>query len=103
LWGNGFGASINLTGQSVDIHNTWLKRLVDGGVLFVAPLILLFYSVYVSAVRNIKLRQLGKNHLMMFRTLFFLALLISMGEPNYLVGSFQGEAFFWALVGSILK
>lgn len=103
LWGHGFGASTTLTGYSIDIHNTWLKRLVDGGVLFVIPLVLLFYNFYKSAIKNIKLKGLNRNYLVLFRTLFFLSLFISMGEPNYLIGSFQGEAFFWALTGSFLK
>lgn len=103
LWGHGFGASFHLTGETIDIHNTWLKRLVDGGVLFVLPIVVLFYKLYVSVIRNIKFQHLNRNYLVMFRTLFFLSLLISMGEPNYLIGSFQGEAFFWALAGTFLK
>lgn len=102
LWGHGFGASTNLTGHSVDIHNTWLKRLVDGGLLLVVPVIILFYNLYKSGIKNIKQQRLPNNFLVLFRTLFFLALLISMGEPNYLIGSFQGEAFFWAMMGTCL-
>ena len=105
LWGNGFGASeylSELRGYKPDIHNTWLKRFVDGGILLLLPIVILFYKCYKSGVRNIKEQHLSGNYLIMFRTLFFLALFISMGEPNYLVGSFQGEAFFWAMISSFL-
>lgn len=105
LWGNGFGASEYLMekkGFAGDIHNTWLKRLVDAGLLLVGTLIILFYQLYKSGVRNLKKQKVSPNLLTLFRTMFFLALVISMGEPNYLIGSFQGEAFFWAVMSSCL-
>ncbi len=105
LVGYGFGASDYLTdleGYSPDIHNTILKRLVDGGILLVMPLIILFIFVYKKVIKNIKVHHLSSNYFLFFRSLFFVAILISMGEPNYLVGSFQGEGFFWALTSTFL-
>lgn len=105
LWGNGFGASnylMGINGYAGDIHNTWLKRLVDGGLMLVSPLIILFYFIYKSIIRYIRKEYLGRNYSIFFKTLFFLSILISMGEPNYLLGSFQGEAFFWVSISTFL-
>jgi hypothetical protein len=100
--GNGFGASLYYT-EGPDIHNTWLKRLVDGGIIFVLPLIFLFISLYKTIIEKTKRYYNGENHRVLIRALFIGSLFISMLEPNYLIGSFQGEAFFWALVSTYLK
>lgn len=102
FWGNGFGASTFYT-EGPDIHNTWLKRLVDGGILFVLPIILLFFFLYEKIIHRTWRYYNGDNHRVLIRSLFISALFISMLEPNYLVGSFQGEAFFWALACTYLK
>lgn len=100
--GNGFGASLYFT-DGPDIHNTWLKRLVDGGILFVLPIIFLFISLYNTIIKKTRRYYNSENHKVLIRSLFISSIFISMLEPNYLIGSFQGEAFFWALVSTYLK
>lgn len=100
--GNGFGASLYFT-DGPDIHNTWLKRLVDGGILFVIPLVILFISLYKTVIKKTNRFYNGENHRVLINSLFISAIFISMLEPNYLLGSFQGEAFFWALVSTYTK
>ncbi len=102
LIGNGFGATLYFT-NGPDIHNTWLKRLVDGGIIFVLPLIFLFVSLYKTIIKKTRRYYNGENHKILIRTLFISSIFISMLEPNYLIGSFQGEAFFWALISTYLK
>ena len=100
IWGHGYGASDYLTdmkGYFPEIHNTLLKRLVDGGILLIVPILFLFLIFYKQCILNIERFSEARNHLRLFRILFFLGIYISMVEPNYLIGSFQGEAFFWAL------
>lgn len=102
LFGNGFSATTKYT-YGPDVHNTWFKRLVDGGFIFIIPLIVLFISLYNTIIEKSSRYINGNYHRVLFRALFFSALFISMFEPNYLIGSFQGEAFFWALVCTYLK
>lgn len=100
--GNGFGASLYYA-DGPDVHNTWLKRLVDGGILFVLPIVLLFIFLFRNIIEKTRRYYNGGNHRVLVRALFISAIFISMLEPNYLIGSFQGEAFFWALVSTYLK
>ncbi|MEO8568571.1 MAG: O-antigen ligase family protein [Ginsengibacter sp.] len=102
LIGNGF-SSITYETEGPDIHNTLFKRLVDGGLIFVAPMIFLFVSLYNAVIDKTNRYYNGDNHRVLFRALFFSSIFVSMLEPNYLIGSFQGEAFFWALVCTYLK
>lgn len=102
LFGNGFSSATELT-NGQDIHNTWFKRLVDGGIILMIPLIVLFISLYKKIVERLNRYANGEHHKVLFRALFFGALFISMLEPNYLIGSFQGEAFFWAVLSTYLK
>lgn len=102
ITGNGF-SSITFETDGPDIHNTLFKRLVDGGLIFVAPVIFLFFSVYHKVIEKTTRYYNGSNHRVLFRALFVSSIFVSMLEPNYLIGSFQGEAFFWALVCTYLK
>lgn len=111
LYGYGFGMSDDLSdlkGYMPEIHNTWLKRLIDGGLVFTVPLFLLFFHCFFkirSKIIKLKLedRKRYKATYIFFISLFFPALIITMVEPNYLFGSFQGEAFFWIMIGYLLR
>ena len=111
LYGYGFGKSDDLSdlkGYMPEIHNTWLKRLIDGGLVFTVPQFLfLFHCFFVirKRVMQIKLKD-RKRYLVtyiFFTSLYLSALMITLVEPNYLLGSFQGEAFFWILLGFLLR
>ena len=111
LYGYGFGKSDDLSdlkGYMPEIHNTWLKRLIDGGLVFTIPQFLfLFHCFYMIRKRVIQMKLKDRKRYVVtyifFASLFFSALLITLVEPNYLLGSFQGEAFFWILIGFLLR
>lgn len=111
LIGYGFGQSDPLSdqmGYSPDIHNVWLKRMIEGGLLLFFILASIFYNAHKHIKK--KLKNLNTPHTereyvfwFFFRTLFYLALAISMVEPNYLIGSIQGEAIFWISLAFLLR
>lgn len=111
LIGFGFGQSDPLSdqmGYGPDIHNVWLKRMIEGGILIFLMLAFLFYSVYRVIIKNLThIRVTFSNReyafWVFFQTLFFIGLAISMVEPNYLIGSIQGEAFFWICLAFLMR
>jgi len=101
--GYGFGQADVLTdkfGYHSDIHNVWLKRMVEGGVLFVGSLI--FFFLHFSK-QIVKINKSTPSNVPFYKALVIPALLISFLEPNYMIGSVQGEAFFWVMVGFLLR
>ena len=101
--GYGFGQADVLTdkfGYHSDIHNVWLKRMVEGGVLFVGSLI--FFFLHFSK-QIVKINKSTPSNVSFYKALVIPALLISFLEPNYMIGSVQGEAFFWVMVGFLLR
>ena len=46
---------------------------------------------------------LDKDERKLFYTLFFISFLITFLEPNYLIGSVQGEFIYWLLISLLLK
>lgn len=81
-------------GVKEDVHNTFLKRFLEGGILFIIPIICLFFFLFRAGYKNkIMWRDHSMKNLFMCYAIF--SLMISFFEPNYLIGSFQGESFFW--------
>jgi O-antigen ligase len=109
--GWGFGQSDPLSdnlGYGPDIHNVWLKRLIEGGVILLFVLVYMFFNIYDTITKRIKRIQVENamnynSYKYFFYTLFFLGLAISMIEPNYLIGSIQGEATFWIYLGFLSR
>lgn len=104
--GYGIGQVIYETSyaQLTEIHNLWLKWMVYCGVL--APL---FFLVMVIRLLVIALRQLRRAHprgqvgkLAPFALILLLGVLLSLVEPNTLVGTFQISAIWWASAGAVL-
>lgn len=111
FYGYGFGMSDDLSdskGYMPEIHNTWLKRLIDGGLVFTIPLVCLFVHCYllirkkILKIKSYDLKLYRLNYIFLI-SLFFPAIIITFLEPNYLLGSFQGEAFFWISIGYLLR
>ena len=105
--GYGLGESDFLSDRlnyNPDIHNVWLKRLVEGGMLMTLPLVAFFFHVS-KKVFEITKKENGSiiPERTLFLSLFIPAIVISLLEPNYLIGSFQGEAFFWFIIGFLLR
>ena len=82
-------------GNYWNIHNLILRLTVESGVLL---------GAYVSFIMLIILRSLKKmsasketNH--MTTSVILVALIVSMFEPNMIVGTFQFSAFWWFAIG----
>ena len=94
IFGYGVAASQELTdrlGYGADIHNTWLKRLINNGLIYTLIISFLFLRIFKMSK--------GSYFLIVFIGGFF----IMQIEPNYILGSFQGESFFWAQLGLLYK
>jgi hypothetical protein len=99
FFGYGFGDKMNI--DEIDVHIVWLKNAVNGGIFYVIFLLLIFVSVYFKVKAN-KL-SLTKEEMKLFMTLFLISFLITFLEPNYLIGSVQGEFVYWLIISLMLK
>ena len=109
LFGYGFGhEKVKYETQfesGKEIHNLWLKLLVEGGIFL--PLSFLMFSSYVliKINRNVKYLLITSANNVEFVALycvFISGIIISMFEPNALIGSLQVSAIWWAAIGSLL-
>ena len=104
--GYGIGQVIYETSNArhTEIHNLWLKWMVYCGVL--APL---FFLIMVIRLLGIAFQQLrlaarwgdARSVAALVLTLL-LGILLTMAEPNPLVGTFQTSAVWWAVAGTVL-
>jgi hypothetical protein len=108
--GYGFGNAIY---KGAEIHNVWIRLLVEGGILmltlFLLFVILLIKKIY-SGIGRIKAAYPREykaspryNLLLIYLTLLAQGIIISQFEPNALVGSFQATAVWWAAAGAGLR
>jgi hypothetical protein len=97
--GYGFGSKDEI--DEIDVHIVWLKNAVNGGIFYVIFLILIFVSVFFN-VRSHR-SSLTKEEMKLFMTLFLISFLITFLEPNYLIGSVQGEFVYWLIISLMLK
>lgn len=109
LLGFGFG---NATYHDVEIHNLWLKLAMEAGIML--PLffaIMIFrtgknlareagYMRYTGISLYSSLDSEGSSILVVILSVvLFQGVVISMVEPNALLGSFQATAIWWAILG----
>jgi O-antigen ligase len=99
VFGYGFGEKEEIN-KNVDAHIVWLRNAVDGGIIYTGLLIILFIEILRTFLKN---KTLEDDERKLFRTLFFVAFLITFLEPNYLIGSVQGEVVYWLLISLLLK
>jgi O-antigen ligase len=114
LTGYGFGQTdLRYVTNARDIHNLWLRLLVDGGVFL--PLAFLFFTGIVarSAFQCLSLHRRSSRSGMVVRkptsaalvalpAVFGSGVLVTLFEPNYLLGTFQISAVWWAGAGVLL-
>ncbi len=97
--GNGFNRNedaLEAYNVKVEVHNTYLKRWLEGGIAMIVNILVMFYVVQRQYIKKIsKMPSLFKTFAQIF---LFVPMLIGFMEPNYLIGSFQGECFFWFMV-----
>lgn len=111
IMGRGFG-NAGIGGH--EIHNLWLRMAVEGGVFL--PLAFFYFVVRLLrfSARNIKRKALSINGQfseeimrnykisVIYSVVIYSGILISMFEPNVLLGSFQNSAIWWATAGALL-
>jgi O-antigen ligase len=114
IYGYGLGRSeeaLELYGYGIEVHNTFLKRTLESGIFLLFYLVFFFSFLYFKLVKKLKYNlkrnwisiyefRNSKNFLNVF---FICAISISFLEPNYLIGSFQGELVFWFTLFSFEK
>lgn len=88
-----------------EVHNLWLKNLVEGGLLFFFLLLGFFYSIIQKAFYNIRYteRLYYKNKKYLIRSLVVAGLFITMLEPNFILGTFQNSILFWGIIIVTIK
>lgn len=99
IFGYGFGEKIDI--DEIDVHIVWLKNAVNGGVFYVFFLLLIFISVLIKVISN--RFYLTSEEFKLFIILFTISFLITFLEPNYLIGSVQGEFVYWLIISLMLK
>jgi hypothetical protein len=97
--GYGFGSKDQI--DEMDVHIVWLKNAVNGGVFYVFFLMLIFVSIFLNVMSNKSF--LTKEEMKLFFILFLISFLITFLEPNYLIGSVQGEFVYWLMISLFLK
>jgi O-antigen ligase len=98
LFGYGFGSKEGI--DEMTVHIVWLKNVINGGLCYLFFLILIFARVFSNVIFN---RFLTKEEMKLFYILFIISFLITFLEPNYLIGSVQGEFVYWLLISLLLK
>ena len=99
IFGYGFGDKPEMQ-TSLEAHIVWLRNLIDGGIIYVIFLIYFFIEIFRRIRRNL---TLSKEEHRFFLILFVSTLIITFLEPNYLIGSVQGEIVYWFIISLLLK
>lgn len=105
LLGHGFG-EYTLEGLSGEIHNLWLRLAVESGV--VLPIILLVIALYlVTGMSSQYGRALWRAEervwISALEASMAAGLIVSLLEPNAILGTFQNSAMWWAAGGAALS
>lgn len=110
LVGYGFGKSV----YGMDVHNLWLRLGFESGILFS---IFFFFvalqivrtgstqSRYSYRVENQKsyIREHESNSLKLYKYTIYSGVLMSMLQPNVILGSFQVTAIWWVVAGILVQ
>lgn len=109
LFGHGFTDESECLGA--DIHNLWLKLLVQSGLLIVVFLFifitiismrLITSFVQLKRVKNAELHVIRKT-MAIYLAVLLQGVFVSLIEPNALIGSFQATAIWWVVLGFSLS
>lgn len=99
IFGYGFGEKHEMV-TNVEAHIVWLRNVIDGGIIYLLFLFYIFIEIFRKGMFNLTLTIEEKK---LFASLFFATLIITFLEPNYLIGSVQGEIVYWILISILLK
>ena len=100
FFGYGFGDKPEIDNNH-DVHIVWLKNAINGGVFYVLFLLGIFISIFFNVL--LRLKYLSKEEIRLFLSLFLVSFIITFLEPNYLIGSVQGEFVYWILMSLLMK
>jgi O-antigen ligase len=105
ITGYGFG---NVIYDGREIHNVWLRLLVEAGILL--PTVFLY--IIANSIKSVKMLMqknrssstsadtvISANSGQSLSLVLIGGVVISFLEPNVLVGSFQNTAIWWAVAG----
>jgi len=95
--GNGFGEIDNKIGKETDIHVVWLKKLVEGGILYLSIFIVF---VILFFIRIINLVRKDKSNIL-FLHIFLGGMITTLFEPNAIFGSIQSYFIWWAGLAAV--
>lgn len=98
FFGYGFGSKKEF--GNIEAHLVWLKNAFNGGIIYLIFLLLIFLNILYMFKNNYSLSRHEKK---LFINLFFISFIITFLEPNYLIGSVQGEFVYWLLISLLLK
>jgi len=94
--GNGFLKDENKI-DDIDIHFLWLKKMLEGGVIFLSIYVLF---IIVFMVRMVNLLRKDSKHLI-FIHIFLGGLITTLFEPNAIFGSLQSSLLWWAALSAV--
>lgn len=105
LVGQGFG-QVSLLNYGInygEVHNLWLKLAMEAGLFLPLTLFGIVGSFLLSLLKRLRKDDvIGKQRTIIFGTVVAGGLLISLFEPNMLLGTFQNSAIWWAIVGVLI-
>lgn len=99
IFGYGFGEKPEMI-TNIEAHIVWLRNVIDGGIFYFLFLFYIFIEIFRKGTFNLALTNEERK---LFYSLFFTTLIITFLEPNYLIGSVQGEVVYWILISLLLK
>jgi hypothetical protein len=119
--GHGLGKGVQILirdyQQSTDLHNVWLRLLVDGGIPLLLGCLLVVCWILKKNLENTNLHILHRIRLqrpvhalvkeeqlllLVCLSVLLAGLSISMFEPQYPIGVFQNSAMWWGSAGTIV-
>tara|TARA_R110002073_G_scaffold72537_1_gene177589 strand:- start:613356 stop:614324 length:969 start_codon:yes stop_codon:yes gene_type:complete len=99
FFGYGFGKKTNML-LGTEAHIVWLRNAFNGGLFYLGFIIFIFISIYQNVKNNFTLTS---EEYKLFYSMFFTTLIITFLEPNYIIGSVQGEIVYWVVISLLLK
>jgi O-antigen ligase len=102
LTGYGFGNDwIKGRAFELQIHVTWLRMTIQGGVAFPIVLLAIVLTVIAQAVRVLRSATRTGDPLPILATILVLfgGMVASFIEPSAIIGAFHASALWWAAAG----
>lgn len=105
--GHGYGGEAKIGAK--EIHNMWLKLLAEGGILLFA--VFAYFCFRLIKTTPFKLEKLNnpKYKIIKYNRIDYIlwpiliqGMILTMFEPNAVLGTFQTSALWWVVAGAYL-